>query len=171
MRVNKIVCCGKTVVMQKKKAWGVTAAVFLGGCVGRLQQEEVEVGTTSTIAVPEETGMKASKLEIEELELGKGETASSGALVRVHYTGRLSDGTVFDSSLTRGQPFEFSLGEGEVIAGWDQGVKGMKEGGKRRLVIPPALGYGAQGAGNVIPPNAVLEFEVELLEVVHKQED
>lgn len=106
-----------------------------------------------------------TELVIEDIVLGEGELARPGTRVTVHYTGKLADGTVFDSSLTRGQPFDFVLGAGQVIRGWDQGFDGMKVGGKRRLVIPPAMGYGARGAGNVIPPDATLEFEVELLDV------
>jgi FKBP-type peptidyl-prolyl cis-trans isomerase len=83
----------------------------------------------------------------------------------VHYSGWLTDGTRFDSSLDRGQPFEFRLGAGQVIPGWDEGVAGMKVGGKRKLTVPPQLGYGSHGAGGVIPPDAVLVFEVELLAV------
>jgi FKBP-type peptidyl-prolyl cis-trans isomerase FkpA len=83
----------------------------------------------------------------------------------VNYTGWLADGTKFDSSLDRNQPFSFPLGAGQVIKGWDEGIAGMKVGGKRTLIIPPALGYGARGAGNVIPPNATLKFQVELLDV------
>jgi len=89
----------------------------------------------------------------------------AGHRVSVHYTGRLLTGRKFDSSLDRGQPFSFLLGGGQVIKGWDQGVAGMKVGGKRKLTIPPNLGYGARGAGGVIPPNATLLFEVELLGV------
>jgi FKBP-type peptidyl-prolyl cis-trans isomerase len=103
---------------------------------------------------------------------GTGAEATSGRLVVVHYTGWLYDngaadkkGTKFDSSKDRNEPFEFPLGAGRVIRGWDEGVKGMKVGGKRTLTIPPEMGYGAQGAGGVIPPNATLLFEVELLEV------
>ena len=105
----------------------------------------------------------ASGLIIEELTLGDGETAISGQQVTVHYTGWLTDGTKFDSSKDRDDPFEFGLGAGQVIRGWDEGVQGMKIGGSRKLTIPPALGYGARGAGGVIPPNATLVFEVELL--------
>jgi FKBP-type peptidyl-prolyl cis-trans isomerase len=104
-------------------------------------------------------------LQIEDLAMGSGSEASAGAKVSVHYTGWLTDGTKFDSSLDRGKPFQFQLGAGNVIQGWDRGVAGMKVGGKRKLTIPPDLGYGARGAGNVIPPNATLVFEVELLGV------
>ena len=106
-----------------------------------------------------------SGLKIEELSEGEGETAAAGQQVSVHYTGWLTDGQKFDSSVDRNQPFQFALGRGMVIRGWDEGVAGMKVGGKRKLTIPPHLGYGAQGAGGVIPPNATLVFEVELLGV------
>jgi peptidylprolyl isomerase len=98
-------------------------------------------------------------------EIGKGAEATAGKRVKVHYTGTLEDGSKFDSSLDRNDPFVFTLGRGQVIKGWDQGIAGMKVGGKRRLEIEPALGYGARGFPPVIPPNAKLIFEVELLEV------
>ena len=107
----------------------------------------------------------ASGLMIEELALGEGDTAKSGDQVTVHYTGWLTNGRKFDSSLDRRDPFSFSLGRGNVIAGWDEGVAGMKVGGKRKLTIPPEMAYGSRGAGGVIPPNATLVFEVELLAV------
>ena len=107
----------------------------------------------------------ASGLVYEELAVGDGAEASPGQQVTVHYTGWLTDGTRFDSSKDRNDPFVFGLGEGEVIKGWDEGVTGMKVGGKRKLTIPPQLGYGARGAGGVIPPDATLVFEVELLGV------
>jgi FKBP-type peptidyl-prolyl cis-trans isomerase FkpA len=107
----------------------------------------------------------ASGLMIEELAVGDGAVAKSGDQVTVHYTGWLTNGSKFDSSHDRHDPFSFSLGRGNVIAGWDEGVAGMKIGGKRKLTIPPDLGYGPYGAGGVIPPNATLVFEVELLAV------
>ncbi len=107
----------------------------------------------------------ASGLVYEDIVVGSGTMADPGLTATVHYTGWLTDGTKFDSSLDRGQPFKFQIGAGQVIRGWDEGVKGMRVGGKRRLTIPPDLGYGAQGAGGVIPPNATLVFEVQLLGV------
>jgi FKBP-type peptidyl-prolyl cis-trans isomerase len=104
-----------------------------------------------------------SGLEIEDQIVGDGEEAIAGQTVEVHYTGWLTDGTKFDSSLDRNQTFSFKLGGGQVIAGWDQGVAGMKIGGTRKLTIPPDMGYGERGAGGVIPPNATLVFKVELI--------
>ena len=106
-----------------------------------------------------------SGLTIEDLVVGTGDAANAGQKVSVHYTGWTTDGKKFDSSKDRGQAFIFSLGRGEVIRGWDEGVAGMKVGGKRKLTIPPDLGYGSRGAGKVIAPNATLLFEVELLAV------
>ena len=108
----------------------------------------------------------ASGLIIEELVLGTGAEARAGQTAVVHYTGWLTDGTKFDSSKDRNDPFVFPLGARHVIAGWDEGVQGMRVGGVRKLTIPPHLGYGARGAGGVIPPNATLVFEVELLEIL-----
>lgn len=106
-----------------------------------------------------------SGLQYEDIVVGTGATPQAGQTVSVHYTGTLQDGKKFDSSVDRGQPFQFVLGRGQVIKGWDEGLATMKVGGKRRLVIPPDLGYGARGAGGVIPPNATLNFDVELLGV------
>lgn len=110
----------------------------------------------------------AAELQIKDLVKGTGEEADVGKTVVVHYTGWLMDGTKFDSSHDRNQPLSFTLGERRVIAGWEKGVVGMKVGGKRELIIPPELAYGKRGAGGVIPPNATLKFEVELLEVKGK---
>ena len=116
-------------------------------------------------AEKEEVVTTASGLQYVELVPGTGGKAQVGQTAVVHYTGWLKDGTKFDSSKDRNQPFRFPLGGGRVIKGWDEGVVGMKIGGTRKLIIPPHLGYGARGAGQVIPPNAVLTFEVELLEL------
>ena len=107
----------------------------------------------------------ASGLYVRNLRVGEGEEAAQGDTVVVHYTGWLPDGMQFDSSRERGEPFSFVLGEGRVIPGWEEGVAGLRVGGQRRLVIPPDLGYGPIGAGDVIPPDATLIFEVELLEI------
>lgn len=119
------------------------------------------------IQMPNQTPV-VGELKIEDIKVGTGAEAKAGDKVAVHYTGTLADGTVFDSSKTRGTPFEFNLGTGEVIQGWDRGVAGMKVGGVRKLVIPPELGYGSRGVGP-IPPNSTLTFEVELLTVNGKK--
>ena len=131
------------------------AGLFSSGLSGQAgaqtKKEEEKVITTD------------SGLKYVELKEGTGPAAKAGDQVSVHYTGWLKDGKKFDSSVDRGQPFEFELGAGKVIKGWDEGVQGIKVGGKRKLMIPPELGYGARGAGRVIPPNSELIFEVELL--------
>lgn len=106
-----------------------------------------------------------SGLKYIDLKEGTGATPKTGQTVVVHYIGTLEDGTKFDSSRDRGQPFSFKLGVGQVIKGWDEGISTMKVGGRRQLIIPPELGYGARGAGGVIPPNATLNFDVELLRI------
>ncbi len=106
-----------------------------------------------------------TQLQMEDVQVGDGAEAVKGRVVEVHYTGTLMDGTRFDSSLDRGAPFRFTLGAGRVIAGWDQGVAGMRVGGRRVLTIPPELAYGASGVPGVIPPSSTLRFEVELLAV------
>jgi len=111
------------------------------------------------------TGQSPTMLQATDLQVGTGAEAKAGDTVTVNYIGTLADGTKFDSSYDRNQPFTFTLGAGDVIKGWDLGVVGMKVGGKRKLVIPPELGYGDQGAGSLIPPGATLVFEVELLEI------
>ncbi len=114
----------------------------------------------STKLVTTESGLKFMDLVV-----GNGRTAELGDTATVHYTGWLEDGTQFDSSLDRKEPFAFRVGSGMVIKGWDEGVASMKKGGKRRLIIPPHLGYGKRGVGTIIPPNATLTFEVELLDL------
>jgi FKBP-type peptidyl-prolyl cis-trans isomerase len=109
--------------------------------------------------------MAEESLQMVDEVVGEGAEAIAGKKVKVHYTGYLTDGTKFDSSVDRNDPFEFKLGAGQVIQGWDEGFAGMKVGGKRKLTIPSHMGYGARGAGGVIPPNATLIFDVELLGV------
>jgi FKBP-type peptidyl-prolyl cis-trans isomerase len=106
-----------------------------------------------------------SGLDYIEKKAGTGTQAKKGKTVSVHYAGRLENGKEFDNSFKRGQPIQFKLGTGQVIAGWDEGIALMKEGGEATLIIPPAIGYGSRGAGGVIPPNATLIFEVELISV------
>ena len=124
------------------------------------------VARPSVAAEPEPPSNE--KLEVKDLVVGKGTEAKKGDAVKVHYVGTLPDGKEFDSSKKHNQPFDFELGAGRVIKGWDQGVAGMKIGGKRKLTVPPSLGYGARGFPPVIPPNSTLIFEVELLEVKKK---
>jgi peptidylprolyl isomerase len=125
--------------------------------------------TTANAQTPGKTMTTPSGLKITDTTAGTGATPKAGQTCVMHYTGWLYEngakGKKFDSSVDRGQPFEFPIGQGRVIAGWDEGVATMKVGGKRTLIIPPELGYGARGAGGVIPPNATLIFEVELLDV------
>jgi peptidylprolyl isomerase len=125
--------------------------------------QETRIGNSNAAAGVEMT--TSTGLKITDIVVGAGASPKTGQMVTVHYTGTLENGTKFDSSLDRGQPFIFQIGMGRVIKGWDEGVMTMKVGGKRKLVIPPELGYGARGAGGVIPPNATLIFEVELLYV------
>lgn len=130
---------------------------------------DVQDGPPGAPAAPQEIAegdytTTDSGLKYYDMEEGSGDAAQDGQSVVVHYTGWLEDGTKFDSSLDRGEPFTFGLGQRQVISGWDEGVAGMKPGGQRQLVIPSDLGYGAAGAGGVIPPNATLIFEVELIE-------
>ena len=147
-----------------------------GAHEGAMADKKAEMVDTTKKSAEKEMSKKGmakmnkteSGLEYEDLKMGNGAVATKGQSVKVHYTGWLNNngekGTKFDSSVDRGTPFEFPLGAGRVIKGWDEGVAGMKVGGKRTLVIPPELGYGQRGAGAVIPPNASLIFDVELLE-------
>jgi FKBP-type peptidyl-prolyl cis-trans isomerase len=139
-------------------------ALLLAACGG--DGESKSAGGDAGFAVDSAALTKtASGLQYQDVVTGTGPEATPGQIAVVHYTGWLTDGTKFDSSRDHGEPFSFPLGGGQVIAGWDQGVAGMKVGGKRKLVIPPDLGYGPGGSPPVIPPNATLVFDVELLEV------
>ena len=149
---------------QKQWLWVVVALLAL--LVAACGPETPTGQSPSTTQETEGTTVKtASGLQYQELKAGDGPAAKAGDIVSVHYTGKLTDGKKFDSSLDRGEPFGFAIGAGQVIRGWDEGVMSMKVGGKRQLVIPAELGYGARGAGGVIPANATLIFEVELLGV------
>lgn len=119
----------------------------------------------TAIITPVSTSTTSSGLKIEDLVVGNGKEVKAGDNITINYLGTLADGTKFDSSYDRNQPFQTKIGVGQVIKGWDEGVIGMKVGGKRKLTIPPDLGYGSQGAGNLIPPNSTLIFTLELLEV------
>ena len=136
--------------------------LVLAACGGGNQIADTPTPAGDTLGAGVTT---ASGLQLQDLEVGYGPEARAGDVASMHYIGWLEDGTKFDSSLDRGRPFEFTLGAGEVIKGWDEGVAGMKVGGKRTLTIPPELGYGTRGFGDIIPPNATLIFEVELLAI------
>jgi len=120
--------------------------------------------TTQPTTPPTQTPVSITKLLIEDTQIGTGSPAASGNTITVNYTGMFTDGKVFDSSIGK-QPITIVIGTGQVISGWDQGILGMRVGGKRRLIIPPPLAYGEKGAGGVIPPNAPLIFDIELLDV------
>lgn len=141
----------------------IGVAVYVTACAKKESQNQTAAGSTTTAGPAIIT--TASGLQYQVLQPGSGAVATPGHMVSVHYTGWLTDGTKFDSSVDRGEPFQFTLGAGQVIKGWDEGVSGMKVGEKRKLTIPSDLGYGARGAGGVIPPNATLVFDVELLGV------
>jgi peptidylprolyl isomerase len=149
-----------------RRVFGLAFLALVSASIG------VVAGIAPTTASAQEIGKMtttSSGLQIEDTQVGTGATPRTGQICVMHYTGWLYEngakGKKFDSSLDRGQPFEFHIGQGQVIRGWDEGVATMKVGGKRTLIIPPELGYGARGAGGVIPPNATLLFEVELLGV------
>jgi FKBP-type peptidyl-prolyl cis-trans isomerase len=145
---------------------GVLALALYAACAPK--QASTSASTTPAI-VPPSMQTTASGLSYEDTNPGSGEAANKGQTCLVHYTGWLWEngkkGAKFDSSLDHGEPFSFRLGAGEVISGWDEGVQGMKPGGARTLLVPPDLGYGAQGAGRTIPRNATLLFEVQLIEL------
>ncbi len=122
----------------------------------RIENHKIE-RTPKQLSYPE--------LKIEDLSLGKGKYAKEGDTVSVHYIGKLEDGTVFDNSYQKNRPLTFTIGKGRLIPGWEIGIEGMKVGGKRRLIIPPELGYGESGIRDMIPPNSTIIFEIELLEI------
>lgn len=138
------------------------AVIMLVGLVGFPAAAETTDGSAETVM---ESVTTPSGLVYTDTVVGEGESPSTGQLVTVHYRGTLENGSEFDSSYRRNQPFTFQIGVGQVIKGWDEGVSTMRVGGKRTLVIPPDLGYGSRGAGGVIPPNATLNFDVELLAI------
>jgi FKBP-type peptidyl-prolyl cis-trans isomerase len=144
---------------------GALVALLATGCTSAVAPPASTARTPS--AAPSETAVPGfpAGLKVVDEVVGTGAVAKTGDHVTVNYTGWLTNGTKFDSSLDRNQPYEFDLGAGSVIKGWDEGVVGMKVGGTRKLTISPDLGYGAQGAGGAIPPNATLVFEIELLKV------
>jgi FKBP-type peptidyl-prolyl cis-trans isomerase len=140
------------------------------GTTAATAQPSAQPTATAPAPKPAETAPPPTdeKLGVKDLTVGKGAEAKAGDTVKVHYVGTLTDGKEFDSSRKHNEPFTFELGAGRVIKGWDQGVAGMKVGGKRRLTVPPSLGYGARGFPPVIPPSSTLLFDVELLEVKKK---
>jgi len=145
----------------------VSVAVILGAIVGLIFVSSIiggRIGTDQTMDFSNTTS-ESQELKIEDISVGEGVEVGEGDFVTVHYTGTLTDGAKFDSSIDRGEPFSFKVGAGEVIEGWDKGLLGMKVGGKRKLIIPSELGYGQEGAGGDIPPNSTLIFEIELLKV------
>ena len=157
-----LTACGQAATTGRTLATPITSAA------ASAPTEPPAAAAAPTVPTPAAQGnamTTPSGLQYIELAAGSGPAPQPGDIVSVHYTGTLTDGTVFDSSYKRGEPIKFPLGRGRVIPGWDEGIALMKKGGKARLIIPPQLGYGAQGAGGVIPPNATLIVDVELLDV------
>ena len=157
--------------MRRPQIFGASAVfvLTLTGCALSETKPEAAPAAAKTSAEAPVDMSKAvttkSGLKYVDIRVGTGAMPKNGQVVTVHYTGRLADGTKFDSSVDRGQPFSFVIGTGQVIKGWDEGVATMRVGGKRRLIIPPQLGYGERGFSNIIPPNSELHFDVELLDV------
>jgi FKBP-type peptidyl-prolyl cis-trans isomerase len=167
--VPALVGCAKLTEPPKEEAIQAESAQPSGSASAQPAAQPAPTAKPAETQKPAEQAPPSNeKLEIKDLVVGKGTEAKAGDAVKVHYVGTLPDGKEFDSSKKHNQPFDFELGAGRVIKGWDQGVAGMKIGGKRKLTVPPSLGYGARGFPPVIPPNATLIFEVELLEVKKK---
>jgi len=150
---------------QSSLSIALLAAALLAGCAGTAKESSTVAGTTPMAAETSKVHKLASGLVYEDLVVGNGTMADPGLTVTVNYAGTLVDGTHVDSSADHGRPFTFQLGASAVIAGWDQGIKGMRVGGKRKLTIPPDMAYGARGSGDRVPPNSTLIFEVELVGV------
>jgi len=150
--------------MMQRFVFVVGLFAIFGAAAGCGGEKSAAPSTSSPMKVSGQPTTTASGLQYWDIVMGTGPAATPGNVVKVHYTGFLTSGEKFDSSRDRGEPFSFPLGGGQVIKGWDEGVAGMKVGGQRQLRIPPALGYGANGAGSAIPPNATLVFDVELLD-------
>ena len=161
-----LVCASVLLVAQLTLGAATTTAAPLASAqIEALASQSVPQETPKAMPADSEFVTTPSGLQYHDLEVGTGALPQQGQQVVVHYTGTLDDGTKFDSSRDRQQPFQFRIGVGQVIKGWDEGVSTMRVGGRRQLVIPPDLGYGARGAGGVIPPNAKLVFDVELLRI------
>ncbi|MBT0653494.1 FKBP-type peptidyl-prolyl cis-trans isomerase [Geomobilimonas luticola] len=154
--------------MRSMEKWIVAlllvVAISIPACVQK-EAKQPDGEAKVAAALPANAQKTPSGLAYVDMVVGSGPAPTAGKPVKVHYTGWLENGVKFDSSVDRGEPFVFTIGAGQVIPGWDEGVLSMKVGGKRKLIVPPQLGYGAAGAGGVIPPDAVLIFDVELLDV------
>jgi len=152
--------------MKKFRVFSIVTVILIHFIIGCSQEDQMSVATEKPHELADDQFVQTNTgLKYSDLKTGSGNIAKAGDYVTVHYTGWLTDGKRFDSSVLRQKSFSFDLGQGRVIAGWDEGVAGMKIGGIRQLVIPAKLGYGERGAGGVIPPGATLIFEVELLEI------
>lgn len=152
-------------VDQGKQNNAIASPVSSSAVTDSAQSETLVALSLEDVAAKEDVKSTESGLRYVDIEQGNGKIPQPGDTVVVHYTGSLSDGTKFDSSRDRDRPFSFTLGEGQVIQGWEEGIATMQVGGRRQLIIPPELGYGQKGAGGVIPPNATLIFDVELLRI------